>query len=213
VRAEDVKGRAAIETSLNPIEVRRVGGEARLKAEHGAITASDVDGPLTAEGTFEDMTLARVGGPVDVRVSHASLSASELPRGGRVSALGGEVRVHRFAGALEVQAERATVDLLPAGALADAVVARTTFGDIRLGVPEGSRMLLEAAATNGDVTVDVPGLAVTREPGGRTTGTMSGGTNAVRLFAEHGSVEVGSALAAAAAARTREEAEEGSPRR
>jgi DUF4097 and DUF4098 domain-containing protein YvlB len=217
VRAEDVKGRATIETSLNPIEVRRIGGEARLKTEHGGISASDLDGPLTAEGSFEDMTVARVAGVVDVRVSHGSLRASDLPKGGRVAALGGEVRVERFAGALQVEAERSALDLQPAGALTDTVIARTTFGDIRLRVPEGSRMLLEAGASNGEVTIDVPGLAVTRESDGRATGTMSGGTNAVRLFAEHGSVEISSALPSAASTNgTRDQGGDedgGSPRR
>lgn len=200
VRAEDVKGRATIETSLNPVEVRRVGGDTRLKVDHGGITASDIDGALTAEGSFEDLKLSRVAGPVDVRASHASLQASDLSKGGRIAALGGEVRVERFAGALEVTAERATLDLQPAGPLTDAVIARTTFGDIRLRVPEGSRMLLEANASNGEVTVDVPGLAVTRSADGRATATMGGGANAVRLFTEHGSVEIASALAAAASA-------------
>ena len=54
-------------------------------------------------------------------------------------------------------------------------------------------MALEASSANGDLVIDVPGLGVTRE-GGRATGTLSGGTNAVRLVADHGSVEVASAL-------------------
>jgi hypothetical protein len=139
-----------------------------------------------------------VTGAVDVRVQHAGVTALDLMKGGRVAVLGGEVSVERFTGPLEVDAQRSTVQLQPAGPLADAVVARTTFGDIRLRVPEGSRMALEASSS-GELTVDVPGLAVTRE-GGRATGTLAGGTNVVRLSADHGSVEVASALAAAASA-------------
>jgi len=209
VSVDDVNGRATIETSYEPVEVRRVSGEARLKVDHGSITASDLDGALAAEGSFEDVELARVAGPVDVRVSHAAVHASDLQKGGHVSAMGKEVRIDRFSGPLEVYAQRASIELQPGGPLTEPLVARTTFGDIRLHVPHGSRMLLEATASGGELTVDVPGLALTRDAAGRGTGTLSGGTNTVRLFADHGSVDVASTLgAAASAARAHDDDEE-----
>jgi hypothetical protein len=61
-------------------------------------------------------------------------------------------------------------------------------------------MQLDASASNGEVGFDVPGLTVTRDAGGRATGTLAGGTNAVRLTADHGNVDVASALAASASA-------------
>jgi hypothetical protein len=159
-----------------------------------------MDGAVTAESSYNDVELARVAGSVDVRTVHGGLQAADLLKGGRVAALGGDVSIQRFAGALEVQAERAAVDLLPAGALKEPLLARTTFGDIRLHVPAGSRMQLEASASNGEVGFDVPGLAVTRDAGGRATGTLAGGTNAVRLATDHGNVEIASAPAASAVA-------------
>ena len=196
VEAQDVDGRASIETTNEGIVLRRVSGEARLKAEHGGISATEVDGPVTAQSSFDDIELAHVTGPIDVRVDHASLRVSDVQKGGRVAMLGGSVSVDRFAGPLEIDAQRSTVELRPAGALSEPLLARTTFGDIRLLVPDGSRMALEATSSNGDLIVDVPGLGVTRE-GGRATGTLAGGTNTVRLAADHGSVEVASTLRAA----------------
>jgi hypothetical protein len=200
VSATDVAGRATIDTSYEDIDVRRVSGDARLKADHGGVRASAMDGAVTAESSYNDVELARVAGSVDVRTVHGGLQAADLLKGGRVAALGGDVSIQRFAGALEVQAERAAVDLLPAGALKEPLLARTTFGDIRLHVPAGSRMQLEASASNGEVGFDVPGLAVTRDAGGRATGTLAGGTNAVRLATDHGNVEIASAPAASAVA-------------
>jgi Toastrack DUF4097 len=197
VDAQDVTGRATIETSNDGIQVRRVSGEVHLKTEHGSISAAEVDGALTAHGTYEDVELTHVRGAIDVRVEHAALRASDLAKGGRVSMLGGEVSILRFAGPLDIDAQRSTIELEPAGALIEPVLARTTFGDIHLRVPEGSRMAFEANSANGDLLVDVPGLALTRE-GGHATGTLAGGTNAVRLVADHGSVEVASRLKASA---------------
>jgi putative adhesin len=194
VTAEDVDGRATIETTNQRIVVRRMGGEVRLKSAHGEITASEVDGPLTAEGTNQDIDIEQVTGPVVVRLSHASVRVADVRKGGHVSVRGGEVLIERFAGPLEIDAQRASVVLHPAEALTDALLARTTFGDIHLRVPDGSRMALDATSNGGQLDVDVAGLAVTRD-GGHATGTLAGGVNTVRLFAEHGSVEVASALA------------------
>jgi hypothetical protein len=214
VDADDVDGRATIETSYDPVELRRVSGEVRLKVEHGGISAAEIDGPLTAEGSYENVELERVTGPLDVRVQHGGLRASDVQKGGRVGVLGGAVVIERFAGPLEIDAQRSTVELLPAGALTEPLLARTTFGDIRLRVPDGSRMLLEAVSSGGELTVDVPGLAVTREAGGRAKGTLAGGTNPVRLFAEHGGVEVASALGDSdRAEHTDDDEEEDAPRR
>ena len=193
VEAQDVDGRATIETTNDSIVVRRVSGEARLKAEHGGIRATEIDGPVTAESLYDDAELEPVTGPIDVRVEHAGLRVSDVLKGGRVAMMGGEVLIDRFAGPLEIQAQRSSLDLRPAGALSEAVLARTTFGDIHLRVPDGSRMALDASSANGELVVDVPGLSVTRE-GGHATGTLAGGVNAVRLFADHGSVEVASSL-------------------
>jgi hypothetical protein len=110
-----------------------------------------------------------------------------------VAVLGGDVLFDLFAGPLEIDAQRSTVELQPAGPLSQPVLARTTFGDIHLRVPDGSRMALEASSANGELVVDVPGLSVTRE-GTRATGTLGGGTNTVRLVADHGNVEVAAAL-------------------
>lgn len=204
ISADEVQGQARVETSYRDVQVRRVTGEARLKADHGNIEASDVEGPLSAEASFDDVVLERVGGPVDVRVAHGGVRATGLRKGGRITASGEAVTVERFGGPLEVETQRADVELQPAQALTDALLARTSFGDIRLHVPEGSRMSLEAATPRGELTVDVPGLSLTRESGGHATGRLGGGTNQVRLVADHGDVHVASSIGAVAEAPARD---------
>jgi hypothetical protein len=207
VDASDVGGRASIETSYDGIQVRRVGGEARLKADRGGISAVELDGPLFAEASFDDVVVEKVAGPIDVKVHHGGLSANDVMKGGRVVITGGEVSIQRFAGPLEIDAQRSKIDLQPAGPLTEPLLARTTFGDVSLRVPDGSRMALEAATSNGDLAVNVRGLAVTRE-GGQARGTLAGGTNAVRLFADHGNVEIESVLAAVTSDDADEDADE-----
>lgn len=194
VEADKVEGAAIIETTLQDVTVRRVTGQARLTTQHGQINATDVGGALQATGSFEDVTLERVGGPVEVTVSHGGLRAKLLQKGGRVTASGGDVVVDGFAGPLEVQNERADVELHPAAALRDPLIVRTSFGEVRVQVPPGSQMKLDAASPGGDLDIDVPGLALTRGEGQRATGVLGAGANEVHLFAEHGRVRVSPAL-------------------
>ena len=194
VEADAVDGKAAIATSMNGVTVRRVSGEAHLATEHGSIDATDVGGPLQASASFEDVTLSQVAGPVDVTVTHGGVRARLLQKGGRVTASGGTVVVDGFAGPLEIQNERGDVELHPASALREPLIARTTFGEVRVQVPPGSQMHLDAASPGGELDIDVPGLALTRGDGPRATGVMGTAANDVRLFADHGRVRVSPAL-------------------
>jgi len=137
-------------------------------------------------------------------VTHGGVRARLLQKGGRITASGGDVKVDGFGGPLEVQNERADVELRPESALREALIARTTFGEVRVQVPAGSQMKLDAASPGGELDIDVPGLSLTRGEGERATGVLGGGGNEVHLFADHGRVRVSPALGKADAGNDRD---------
>jgi DUF4097 and DUF4098 domain-containing protein YvlB len=189
LRASDVAGRAEVETSFAGIHLARVGGDVRATAQHGEVKAEDVGGGLFAETTHGDVNLDRVDGPVQAIADHGSVQASGLAKGAKVRTTAGDVTLDGFAGAVEVEVERASARLAPRAALAAAVTASATNGEVRLEVPEGSRFDLDAESRRGEVRADVPGLAsseTTGEPGRghRTAGKLGGGGVAVRLRAD-----------------------------
>jgi hypothetical protein len=189
VSANDVAGRVEAETSYAAIHVARVGGEVRATAKHGEVTAEDVGGGLFAEATHADVRLERVDGPVEATADRGGVEARGLAAGAKVRANGGDVSLDGFAGPVEVEVERASARLAPRAALAAAVTASATNGEVRLEVPEGSRFDLEAESKRGELRADVPGLAKSeadREPGRghKVTGRLAGGGPAVHLRAD-----------------------------
>src|SRR5262249_49702197 len=156
-------GRASIQTSFQGVSVEKVTGDATVRAEHGEVSVSDAGGAVDAQATFNDVTLARVAGPVTVAVSHGALHAQDLRKGARVKASGGEGVLDGFRGPVEVVAERASVRLVPAAPLTDAVKVSATHGPIEMDVPAGSRFDLQAAVDGGgEITAQVPDLATTQ---------------------------------------------------
>ena len=189
IRASDVAGRAEVETSFAGIHVARVGGEVRATAKNGDITAEDVAGGLYAETTHAGVTLDRVDGPVQATADHGNVEGRGLAKGGRLRSTAGEVSLDGFAGPVEVEVERGSARLSPRAALAAAVTASATHGEVHLDVPDGSRFDLDAESRRGELRTDVPGLGAPETErehgrGQRLAAKLAGGGALVRLRAD-----------------------------
>ena len=65
-----------------------------------------------------------------------------------------------------------------------------TNGGITLEVPGGSRFDLAASVQSGEISVDLPGLAVSETSPSKVVGKMGGGGSLVKLQTDHGDVSV-----------------------
>ena len=189
-RAREVAGRLSMSTSHGHLTVDGVKGDADLKADHGGVTVTDAGASVSVEASFEDVSLTRVAGPVEVKVAHGGVHGQHLGKGGRIKTQGDDVSVDGFSGALWVEAERGSVQIVPSGALQEALSVSASFGSIELKVPTGSRIDLEAEASQGDVNVDLPGLTRSESSATRVKGTCEGGGIPVKLLADHGEIRI-----------------------
>lgn len=186
VRAEDVRGRAEVQTSFGQARLARVGGELVAQVEHGSVDASDVNGSARLEASFDDVTLERVAGPVEATVEHGGFTGRGLAQGARVKTSGAGAELDGFAGPVEVEVERGSVRLAPGAALGADVVARASHGRVQLEVPQGSGFELDAESTRGTVEAPLEGLSTadSRRRGQRASGRHGGGGVSVRLKAD-----------------------------
>ena len=193
VQAIAVTGRVVVETGYRDVQVERVGGDVRLVSRHGEVRAADIAGAVYAESRYDDVELARIAGPVEVRVMHGGFQARGLETGALVRTAGDDVIIDGFQGGLDIQSERGSVRLTPAGPVTEAINVRAVHGGIEMSVPAGSRFSLDAGATHGEVVADVAGLTILQNGTSRVTGTIGGGGAAVNLSAEGSNVELRSA--------------------
>jgi DUF4097 and DUF4098 domain-containing protein YvlB len=201
VEAEDVTGRAVVETSFRDVDLRRVGGDVEVRARHGAVRAEEVDGAVKVATSFDGVTLSGVRGAVEVRVQHGGVSARALERGAKIEASGDDVILDGVRGPVTVETRRGAVRLVPAGALTEPVSVRTEHGDIDLTVPPESRFDIEASVARGELVAEVPGLVRALSGADRIEGKVGGGGHLVRLEARGGDVRLGSTADAAARGR------------
>ena len=190
VKASDVAGGARIATSNQDVHVANVAGDARIETHHGGVDGSDLHGGVTVVASYGDVVLGSVGGPAEVKVDHGGLKARGLAQGAKVQVLGGDAVLEGFRGGLEVLADRAGVELRPDAPLTDPVAATSRFGTIQLSVPAESRFDLLAAAPRGQVSVRLPGFAVSESSAKRVAGRLAGGGSMVNLSSDHGDVRV-----------------------
>jgi DUF4097 and DUF4098 domain-containing protein YvlB len=197
VRASGVSEGADVETSYQDVTLQDVGGDVRAKAEHGALKCTNVRGAVSAGSSFNDTQLQDVGGPVEASVSHGGIHAKRLTAGARLKTEGDDIVLEGFKGAVTVDAKHGGVRLVPDGPITQAVTASASFGDLSLEAPEGSRFEITAAADQGEVSVVLPGLAVSQAGKRSMAGKLGTGGALVQLQASHGDVTVsaGSAVA------------------
>jgi hypothetical protein len=190
LRASDVVGRVDVETSFGGVHLSRVGGAARARVEHGGFTAEDVTGGVDAKTSYEGIRLANVGGLVEATANRGEVHATSLAQGGRLEGEHGDVSVDGFAGPLAVAVRQASATIDPRAALAAALSVDVTHGDVRLSLPEGSRVSLDVTSARGEVHSELPGLAPSADGGGehgrghRLSGAIGGGGANVTVRAD-----------------------------
>ena len=118
----DVSDAAALEvdSSYEPVTVRRVGGDAKLTTRHADVKAEEVQGALTLSARHGAVELRQVAGPASLDVEHGDVTTHQTSalslthRYGALTAedVGGELKVsgeHNGVGAVKVDG-RAVVE-------------------------------------------------------------------------------------------------------
>ena len=198
VSAKDVTGKVDVETSFGHVDLARVGGDALVRTQHAGVAAADLGGGLDVECTYDGVRADRVKGPVTITVDHGGVRASGLEKGGRIKATGDSIELDGVRGAFEIDADRADVMVRPSGPLTEPLRVTARHGSIELAVPAGSRFVMKASAQTGEVTADVPGLALTQTGHSHVEGRLGDGASEVVLATEgHGDVKVRAAAVVA----------------
>jgi DUF4097 and DUF4098 domain-containing protein YvlB len=190
VAAQDVRGKADVESSYDAVALTRVGGDARVKVEHGEVRLTAIRGAASVETSYDDAHFEDIGGALTATVEHGAVHASRIAAGARVTAQGDDVVLDGFKGDVWVQAERGDVRLTPDGPLGGGVTAKSTYGDVQLDVPAGSRFELRAASDSSDLEISLPGLVVSETSDKRVLGRLGDGGGVVELTASHGAIHV-----------------------
>lgn len=131
IRCTGTLGPSDITVSYGNITVHRIAGAAELATSHGWIRAQEIDGTAVVKSTTGGITVGEVTGEFRANSAH------------------GEISVGR---ALASVAARTTHGNIRLGRLNEGGVdAETSYGEIEIGIPEGTATWLDVLSTRGAV--------------------------------------------------------------
>lgn len=190
VRAARIGGALDVRTSYDAIVVEEIGAGLQAVTRHGRIEAKGVTGGAYAEASYADVALEGIAGEVEARVSHGGLRISRLHGGLRAFTSGDDVSLRGIEGPVHVEAGRGSVRLAPGAPLAHPIDVSVDGGDVRVELPRGSPLRLEATAARGGVDVSVTGLERVESGERRVVGHVGADGPGVRLRTRQGRIQV-----------------------
>jgi len=190
VRAVDIKGRLDVQGQGSDLYLENVGGQVTINgAFSGSLDFKNLAKPLQFEGTRNtELHVQAVPGHINMDLSQFDGNGLVGPM--RLVTRSRDVKLSQFTESLTLDTERGNIELEPGLPIAS-IDARSGNGNIELALPDKAVFQLNATAMRGDATNDF-GPQIQRETDGRTNilrGKVGEGP-AIRLNADHGSVEV-----------------------
>jgi DUF4097 and DUF4098 domain-containing protein YvlB len=184
----DGAGSAYVETSLKPLVVQRVKGDATLHASFSDVVAKEIGGSLVVEGSNGTFVVEGVGRDLTLRTRFAPV---------RVNGVGGKAIVENSTRALELVNARGDVEASAHGGLlrvrwsrlpaaADGAAPRVTLeseaGGVEIEVPDGASASLDLTTTSGPIDCSIPGMTTTQS-GATRSGALQLGEGKATIHA------------------------------
>lgn len=185
VEVADLGANLTLESRHGNVEVRGVTGQVEVDVQHGSLSVREAGG-LKARVSYGDAVAESVAGDVSIHARHAGARASNVTGQVDVETSYADIRVDGAGGPIQARVTHGDAHLSPRVPITRAIDASASDGGITLDVPEGSRFELDAESTHGEVNVDVPGLEARATGDGepaRASGSVGGGETRVTLRA------------------------------
>lgn len=200
IRVEDARAAVAIETSYGSVLAQGVSGRLSIEGRNSEIEVRDIKGDLELSNRYRPVVVAGVGGGVVLEAEQCELRLSDIAGPVRISSSYQPIELEGFRSSVEVETQHAAVTLA-AAAIGGEVRVATSYGPVRLTLPEGGSFRVEATTTNGQIRSDFASGAWERrsDPKSREerlTGSVGSGAVPITLTTTHGNIEILKAPAA-----------------
>jgi hypothetical protein len=204
----DIGGKLAASSTNGKIEGTKVGGAAELKTSFGSIDVGDVKAGVRAVSGNSGVTLRDVGevyaktsfGSIRVERAAGAVTAENSNGGIQVAGAKGAVSARSTFGAISLDGVGGAVDITNAngsvtvggltGTGCQPVIAKTTFGPIRVTLPASAAYDVTARTSFGRVKSDF-GITMSGTMGEDViSGKIAAGGCELRLNGSNGSIEI-----------------------
>lgn len=175
VELSDVGGKVDVENSNGAVKVRQLRGGARLKTSFGPVEAEQVEGGLQVDNSNGSVTAHAVKGFAKVKTSFGPVSL-----GGIV----GDLEVDNSNGSIEVEAAA------HAGKECGRVTLKTSFGAVKVELPESGGYAVNARTSFGSIDSELPVTASGQMGGSVLTGKIGDGRCVLDITNSNGRISL-----------------------
>jgi hypothetical protein len=208
VTATGVRGDLNIRNSNGAVVAQNVTGSAWLTNSFGAITASEIGKSLEATGSNGAVTANRVGGTATVRNSFGATTIQDAggvdvtSGNGAVKALGvrGAAKVHTSFGGIMIENVSGPVDASNsngsitvtsnASGGCQPITIKTTFGPVKLTLPDNASYNVSASTSFGGISTDFPVTVSGQTTSESITGKIGNGGCELKVTDSNGRIEI-----------------------
>jgi hypothetical protein len=181
-------GRLVLTHSGGPLEIDDVPA-LKLNARNSRGSVKQVKGPMTLDAIGGELTISEIAGPLEVEARNTDMRLDGLKalKGPlRINTTGGELRVDGLRTEARIDGRNTRIEVALA---APALVTIYNLGAIRV-TPPPVGYTLDAAATEGRITMDDEGPKPSEGNDQRTAGAIRGGGPTLTLRATRGSITI-----------------------
>jgi DUF4097 and DUF4098 domain-containing protein YvlB len=122
-------------------------GRLDLVTGFGEVSVVDVDGDAEVSTGMGSLRLGRIAGTATVKNSNGAIQVAEVARSARLVSSNGEIQVDRVLGALVAKTAWGAIRVREA--VRGDIEVQTAFGELEIGIPEGTAAWLELDAAGG----------------------------------------------------------------
>jgi hypothetical protein len=185
-RMTGFSGRVALTHSGGTLELEHI-GSIKLNARNSRGTIKDIPGAVTVDAIGGELTFGDVTGPLELEARNTDVRMDDikgLKPMLRINSTGGEIRIAGLRTEARIDGRNSTIDVTLA---APAPVTIYNLGAIRVTAPPGG-YTLDAAATEGRITLEDGDLKPSEGSDPRATGAVRGGGPTLSLRSTRGSI-------------------------
>jgi DUF4097 and DUF4098 domain-containing protein YvlB len=147
-------GAVEVQTGSGDVEFGEIAKEARVNAASGDVQLGDVGGDVRINTASGDVQMRTVGGEAKINTASGDVIIREVAGELSVNTASGDVLVREAASAVSVNT--ASGDQEFGSVSTGNVTLKSASGDLRVGIPEGTNLWVDARSRSGDVRSELP---------------------------------------------------------
>ena len=160
INVEDVDGMADLETSFDALNCSIVRKNVSARNAHGSVTVSMIRGNATVVTSFAHARVKNIAGDVSVDNQHGVIEIENVGGDASANTSFQPVNIKKVAGNIMVISEHGNINatdiLPPVNEEKQKVRMKTSFGTIKLRLPDTLSSDVVASVSNGKFTTDFP---------------------------------------------------------